>query len=103
MGQVRKIKVGVITLAIGFIVIGILWTLDNIYPIPWISTAVNFWPVILVLFGLELIITKTLYEGRDGVSVTIDVGIILLLVFIILIMGGISFINNVLPIWGIYF
>lgn len=102
MVQVKKVKVGIITLAIGLIIIGSLWTLDNIYPMSWISKAVNFWPVILILFGIELIITKILYEGKEGVSVTIDLGIILLLIFIIFIMGGISFINTVLPYWGIF-
>ena len=102
MVQDKKVRVGVITLAVGLIIIGSLWTLHNIKPMPWIVTAIKYWPVILIFFGLELIVTKTLYEGKEGVSVTLDVGIIILLIVIILIGGGFSLINKVLPLWGIY-
>lgn len=102
MQENRKVRVGVLTLAVGFIVTGSIWTLYNIRPMPWISTAIKFWPVILIFFGIELIATKALYEGKEGVSVTIDVGIIILLIVIVLIGGGFSLITKILPSLRIY-
>lgn len=102
MEEAKKVKVGIITLALSLIIIGTLWTLENILPMSWISTAIKFWPVILIIFGLELIITKKIYDNRDGIIVTLDVGVIILLIFIVFIMGGISFAREILPYLGIY-
>lgn|SRR5690554_5893596 len=102
MEKVKKIRVGVITLALGLIIIGSLWTLQNIFPMAWIPRIVDLWPILLILYGLELIITKFRYEGKEGVLVSIDVGIILLLIFMVLVLGGVSFINTLLPYIGFY-
>lgn len=102
MEEVKKIRVGVITLALGLIIIGSLWTLQNITPMTWIPRVVDLWPILLILYGVELIITKFIYEGKKGVIVSIDVGIIILMIFIVLVLGGISFINSILPYIGLY-
>ena len=102
MEDIKKIRVGVITLALGLIIIGSLWTLQNIFPMTWIPRIVDLWPILLILYGVELIVTKFMYEGKENVIISIDVGIIILLIFIVLILGGISFINTILPYIGFY-
>ncbi len=97
MEKVKRIRVGAITLALGLIIIGSLWTLQNIFPMTWIPRMVDLWPILLIIYGLEIIITKFMYEGKEGVVVSMDVGIIILLIFVFLVLGGISFINTILP------
>ncbi|MCR1898285.1 hypothetical protein NSA47_04690 [Irregularibacter muris] len=97
MEPVVKKKVGVITLAVGLIAIGSLWTIQNIYPTLWIPKAAHFWPILLILYGIELLVTKFLYENKQGFHVTIDIGIIILLIFFVIFMGGVSVVQSILP------
>ena len=102
MEEAKKVKVGIITLALSLIIIGTLWTLENLFLMAWIEKSIKFWPVILIIFGLELIITKKIYDNQDGVIVTLDAGVIILLILIVFVMGGISFLREFLPYLGIY-
>ncbi|RKD32562.1 DUF4097 family beta strand repeat protein [Thermohalobacter berrensis] len=85
----RKNKVGILSLAFTLIAIGVILLLDNFIDIDVIRSLSILWPIIIVLFGLELIIKYfMLKNGENGIKFH---GLsILLLIIIIFITSAIS-------------
>lgn len=86
-------KIGTITLAIAFISIGSLLLARNFTDLDTRLLLSILWPSIIIIFGVELIITKTLYakeESKDNIKVD---GLSLTL--LVLIVAISSFISSV--------
>lgn len=82
----NKRRIGVITLAITFISIGILLLMRNFIGINLKETFSIAWPSIIILFGLEIIITKIIiFKQHDEVRTHIDAISVILLSIIIVI------------------
>jgi len=84
--KVKKVYAGKWTLAITFILLGvsILW---NMYGTPQIAVA-DFYPLVFVFLGLELIIKALVRKGRP---VSLEGGSILLLVLIMIFINVMPF------------
>lgn len=81
----KKKKIGVITLAMTLIFLGALLLLKNFIDVD-IKTVFNItWPCIIILFGLEIIITKLVLTGKfDEVKVQLEpISVIVLCIIII--------------------
>jgi len=80
----KKKKLGVITLAITLISLGVLLLLNNFADIDIFKVFSIIWPCIIILFGLEMIIVRQLYKSRnEDVNVSIDTISVILLIIII--------------------
>jgi len=79
-------KIGTITLAITLIALGSLLLARNFIDVDTRLLLSILWPSIIIIFGIELIITKTLFakeESKDNVK--IDGLSITFLIFIVII------------------
>ncbi|MBS4537975.1 hypothetical protein GOQ27_05850 [Clostridium sp. D2Q-11] len=90
-------KTGINTLAITLISIGIMSLLKNFIDFNVWKIVSMTWPLIIIFFGLEIIITKLIVsKSEDEMKMTISVGSVVLLVLILITMSvssGISRLN----------
>lgn len=81
----KKKKLGVITLAITLISLGVLLLLNNFIDIDIFNIFSIIWPCIIILFGLEIIIIRLIYKKKnEDVNISIDTISIVLLIIIII-------------------
>ncbi|HHU64264.1 MAG TPA: DUF4097 domain-containing protein [Clostridiales bacterium] len=78
-------KVGMITLAISLIGIGLIFLLDNFFDLAPIKDPGLLWPAILIIFGTELVITKKIHSKKENTAkLSVDVLSLILIIIIIL-------------------
>jgi len=102
-GSVRTVAVGRITLAATFIALGLVFLIENLATINLIYPLRVFWPAVILLFGLEILVRqyqadRAPYRVRiyiDAVAV-----IVLFLVVITLALGSFPFLPRRGPFWG---
>lgn len=91
-------KVGINTLAIVLIIIGVLFLLDNFYTFDIWRIVSIIWPLIIIIFGLELIITKTILSKKEEETrMAISGGSVILLIILVItliIFSGIAKIDS---------
>jgi len=86
-----KKKIGIFTLAITLISLGILFLLNNFLEIDGYKIMSIMWPCIIILFGLEMIIIRQVYKKKDeDVNVTVDTLSMILLIIIVLTFSIVS-------------
>lgn len=85
MSRNAAIRVGVITLALSLIVLGGAWLAQNLTSYPFMSHLMRWWPVLLILLGLEYLWRH--YRYGPEMPVRWSIGSILL---IFLICGGLA-------------
>lgn len=78
-----KIKAGKFTLALTMIACGILMLLNAIYGSNTFRDLWMYSPVVLILFGLEIIIMNAIYMNDERYRVEVSVGSIILIIFLI--------------------
>lgn len=100
----KQWKVGTITLGITLILIGILWLYSQIAGIPLSSSVLKWWPLILIMLGIEVLIFS-IFPRNQETTVKFSGVSIFLLVLIDLCFGiyqfitiGLGFISENMPI-----
>ncbi|MCY6958683.1 hypothetical protein [Clostridium brassicae] len=88
----RQWRVGSITLGVTLILIGITCILGNIYDLTLVGKIIKWWPVILIIFGIEILVSNTLSEKNLG-KLKFD-GLSGFLILIILGISGVLFIGS---------
>ncbi|KNF07498.1 hypothetical protein CLPU_16c00540 [Gottschalkia purinilytica] len=89
-------KIGRITLAITLIFLGIVLLLKNFIKIDIFNVLSIMWPCIIILFGLEIIITKLVYERKEiDVKTKIDVISVIILSMVVFILAITSFVRTI--------
>jgi hypothetical protein len=80
---------GNITLAVFFIFIGLLFLTNNLGILPWLvwSEIWKFWPVFLILFGIQVLIGRSII-GRIVMTI-VSVSVLLAVFWYILAAGGV--------------
>jgi len=87
--EMRKQRIGTITLAITLISFGILLLLNNITDVKVLTVLSILWPLIIVIFGLEIVLSKFIFEKRDGETKAVIDGLSLTLLIIIVILSSV--------------
>ncbi|MEG1984525.1 MAG: DUF5668 domain-containing protein [Oscillospiraceae bacterium] len=76
----RNRRVGTLTCGVTLIIFGVAFIAYTFFPShSALSFALNFWPVILIMLGLELIFSR--FEKSDEGSMKIDFASIILMAF----------------------
>lgn len=85
-----KIEVGKYTLGITMILCGILIFLDTIYSRHIFQDIWKYSPIVLVLFGLELIILNIIFGHKENYKVQVSVGSIFLIIIVLVIFTALT-------------
>jgi hypothetical protein len=89
-------KIGTITLAISLIGIGLIFLLGNFFDLSPYKDPGLLWPAILIIFGMELIITKAVYSKKGNtVKLSVDVLSLILIIIIILVSVAVNIATNI--------
>ena len=96
----RSRKIGVLTLGVSLVVFGLLFLLRLF--IPWFDYlyVMRFWPVILILLGVEVLVTALLpkAEGEPRPKVDVlSVVVLFLTLFVAFALGAAQFALEQLP------
>lgn len=89
----KEKKIGIFTLAITLILLGILFLLNNFIDIKIYSVLSIFWPSIIILLGLEIVLSKIILE-KDEAKIKMSISgksifFTLLIVFMVFIISEI--------------
>lgn len=103
----EKRKIGLFTLALTFIAIGVLYLVRQFIEYDTTAILSLVWPCIIMLLGLEIIITKTVSERKNKqVQYIYSKSSIILLIIVVVIISAISCIdlniNNVIKFSNYY-
>lgn len=90
----KQHKIGVFTLAASLIAIGVLALLSNFYNLDFGKSFKFFFPIVLILLGLEITFTKIIFAKRDDVVCRVDTKSIVFTV-ILLIFSFFFFFANI--------
>ena len=80
-------KIGVFTLGISLVVFGVLFMVRVF--VPWFDfvRVMQFWPVVLILLGIEVLVSALLPRKEGEAAIQMDAASIILL-FVVLILAG---------------
>lgn len=82
----RTHKIGTVTFGISLVAVGGAFLLHFFVPAINVATVISFWPVILILLGLEVLTGS--FMNREEITVTYDkTGIILTALLVLFTMG----------------
>jgi hypothetical protein len=87
-------RVGTFTAGLVLIIFGILYIIRTIFPIINLSTIASLWPIILVLLGIEIIVSYIINENE---KIKYDAGAIILIITLSIFamgMAGVELIIN---------
>lgn len=90
----RQWRVGSITLGLTLILIGVTFIFGNIYDFTMVGIIIKWWPVLLIMLGVEILISGYSFEKSseklkfDGVSIVLT-----LIIFVIT--GGLFIASNI--------
>lgn len=89
----RQWKVGSLTLGLTLIFIGIIFIIGNMSDMALLGKLIKFWPVILILLGMEILVYGY-STGKSTERFKLD-GVSIFMFFIIFILCGCFFIGNI--------
>lgn len=89
-----RIKAGKYTLALTMIAAGILMLINTLYGDGIFKDLWIYSPVVLIVFGLEIIALNLIFGHREGYRVEVSAGSIILIIFVIMIfMFGTNYVH----------
>ena len=80
-----RIKAGKYTLALTMILSGILMLINTLYGHDLFQGLWMYSPIILILFGLEVIVLNLIYSHKENYTVYVSVGSIFLIIIVLMI------------------
>ncbi len=84
----RKNKIGIFTLAISLIIIGLIFLVNNFTSLQVWKILSIFWPLIIIILGLELIINRVIINKNDKEDkIPISYGSIVILIVLVIIIS----------------
>lgn len=78
-----KVKAGRYTLGLTMIIAGVMMFLNSFNGRDVVGDLWKYGPVVLILFGLEVILLNLIYSGREDIKVEISGGSLVLMVFVV--------------------
>lgn len=78
-----RIKAGKYTLALTMILCGILMLISTVYGHGIFSSLWQYSPLVLIVFGLEIIVLNLIFGAKENYKVEVSVGCIILIIFLI--------------------
>ncbi|GAX90684.1 DUF4097 family beta strand repeat-containing protein [Effusibacillus lacus] len=88
-------KVGIIPLAITLIVLGLSIILTKVTGVDWFGKALNFWPLVLIAIGAEILWRQSRSRNGEGPAWKLDGKSIFLLILVLAISGVVHGVNSV--------
>lgn len=89
----RQWKVGTTSLGILLILMGVIWIYSTITGIPLFTTLLKWWPIILIMLGIEVLI-YSLLPKKENTKVKFDGISILIIILIMIFMAAAQVINK---------
>ena len=83
-------KIGVLTLGVSLVVFGVLFLLRAFFPALSYISVLKFWPVVLILLGLEVLIAALLPQKEGAPRTSVDVASVVLLFLTLFIACGLA-------------
>lgn len=80
MSRKNSVRVGPMTLAVSLVVLGVIWLAQNLTGFPYFSYLSRWWPVLLILLGLEYLWRHSRYSPEVSVRWSV---VSLIMIFII--------------------
>lgn len=93
----RGRRVGTLTAGIVLIIFGVLFLLHLISPNINYLVIISFWPVILIILGIEVIAAYIINKEETMKYDTGAIGLVIVLSFFAMGMGGLEFVITNLP------
>lgn len=89
----RQWKVGTTSLGILLILMGVIWIYSTITGISLVSTLFKWWPIILIMLGIEVLI-YSLMPKKENTKVKFDGISILVIILIMIFMASAQIVNK---------
>lgn len=89
-------RVGALTMALCLIAVGVLLIVSIFVPIPRMLPIFRFFPVVLILFGLEILLANIWAQKKPEVKIKYD----FLSIFLCMILIGGSLVAALIPQWA---
>lgn len=97
---VQRSRIGTITLAIGLISLGLAWLITNVTRYDVLAQVIRFWPAILVIFGIELLVKNERARRAGEDPPGLDVASVFLLIIMMCAIGVIGYFRLSPFDWG---
>jgi len=86
----RSKKIGVFTLGISLVVFGVLFMVRVFAPWFDFVRVLQFWPVVLILLGIEVLVSALLPRKEGDPAIKLDAASIILLFVVLFLAGGLA-------------
>lgn len=93
----KDIKIGRITLAVTFILLGIVIFLEKFLHYRLIDLLSMFWPFLIIIFGLEIIYRIVVIKEKEEIKIKIDWVSTNIVILFVIIIGGTTTIGRCHP------
>ena len=94
-GEMRQWRVGTFSMGITLIALGLLLILTRVYELPLMWHLMKWWPVLIIVLGLEMVVYNSLANIKRGaVRFTYDFFSIFLVVGFLIFSAGFYFIES---------